>query len=154
MTIAARDASNLISGGDIIDIRERVYNYDNAIWLANHGTLPQLAAAHIAGTNGDQFLFKLQGQEDMPNMLLGRPLFFTEYCPALGTSGDLICTTWSEYLDGTYTPIEGAESMHVRFVNHESAFKFWMRNDARPWWTSVLTPKNGSTMSPFVGLPA
>jgi hypothetical protein len=43
--------------------------------------------------------------------------------------------------------------MHVRFVNHERAFKFWTRNAGAPWWRSALTPHKGSaTLSPFVTL--
>ena len=58
----------------------------------------------------------------------------------------------SEYLDGTYMPLQSVESVHVRFVEHERAFKFWQRGDGTPWWSSVLTPRNGATLSPFVVL--
>jgi hypothetical protein len=29
-------------------------------------------------------------REDAPDMLFGRPLFFTEYCDTLGDEGDLL----------------------------------------------------------------
>ncbi|MFQ5625595.1 MAG: phage major capsid protein [Methyloligellaceae bacterium] len=86
-----------------------------------------------------------------PDMLLGRPLIFTEFAASLGTVGDLICVNWREYLEGTLQPLQSAESIHVRFMNHERAFKFWLRNAGLPWWRSALTPKKSSTtMSPYV----
>ena len=53
----------------------------------------------------------------------------------------------------TLADLQGASSIHVRFIEHEQTFKFWMENDARPWWTAALTPKYSSdTLSPFVTL--
>jgi hypothetical protein len=73
----------------------------------------------------------------------------------LGTAGDLMLVNWSQYLEGTYQPLQSAESIHVRFVNNERAFRFTMRNDGAPWWRSALTPKHSSnTLSPYVRLAA
>jgi hypothetical protein len=86
---------------------------------------------------------------------MGRPLIFSEYMQALGTLGDLTLINWTQYLEGTYQPLQSAESIHVRFVNAERAFRFMLRNDAAPWWRSALTPKNGAdTLSPYVALAA
>ena len=62
---------------------------------------------------------------------------------------------WSQYLWGTLgSPVpRRAESIHVRFLNHERTFKFWQENDGQPWWRSVLTPKESTdTLSPVVVL--
>ena len=88
-------------------------------------------------------------------MLLGRPLFFSEFCETVGTLGDLICGNWSQYLEGTLSSQQRAESVHVRFVNHERTFKFWMENDGKCWWRAALTPNQSTTtLSPFVILEA
>jgi HK97 family phage major capsid protein len=93
------------------------------------------------------------GREDHPDLLLGRPLVFTEFCQTVGTVGDFVLGNWSQYLEGTYQPMQSAESMHVRFVNHERTFKFWTRNAGQPWWKAALTPaKSTTTLSPFVTL--
>ena len=136
---------------NIISMIERSWGHPRAVWLANKSILKQLLKLTVdVGTGGA--LFQLAHSEESPFMLAGRPLFFVEECPTLGTKGDLICGTWSEYLDAEYHPFQQAESLHVRYETHEKAFKFWLRGDGRPWWTSVLTPKNGSTQSPFVTL--
>jgi len=87
--------------------------------------------------------------------LFGRPIVMTEFCQTLGDLGDIILINWSQYLEGTYKPLRSAESIHVRFVNHERTFKFWIENDARGWWNVPMEPKNStSQLSPFVCLSA
>ena len=86
-------------------------------------------------------------------MLLGRPVFFTEFAETKGEKGDLILGTWSQYLEATYQSEQRAESIHVRFLEHERIFKFWIRNAGSPWWSSTLQPKKGAdALSPFVVL--
>jgi len=147
-------AADTINGTNIIKMRARVWNYARSIWLANHDCYVQLASAHIAGTNGDVFLLAPGNGVDVPDTLLGRPIYFTEYSQTLGDQGDLSCWVPSEYLVGT--EVDGpqqAESMHVRFENHERTFKFWVNNAGRCWWRSALTPKNSTaTLSPIVQL--
>ena len=97
------------------------------------------------------FLFNPSRGEDVPDMLLGRPVFFTEFAETKGTKGDLILGTWKEYIEGTYQTEQRAESIHVRFLEHERVFKFWLRNAGAPWWSAALTPKKGAdSLSPFV----
>jgi len=137
---------------NIVKMRARMWGYGSAIWMANQDVLPQLMQMNqtvgVAGVPA----WQPSAREDAPDFLFGRPLFLTEFCQSVGTVGDIVCANWSQYLEGTYQPIESAESIHVRFVNHERAFKFWTRNDGRPWWNTALTPKHGSTLSPFVTL--
>ena len=151
ITKESGQAADTIVYENIIKMRARCWKYDGAIWLANNDTLPQLMTmAYTVGTAGS-LVWQPSAVADKPDMLLGRPIFFTEFCNTLGDKGDLILANMSQYLEGTYTPVQGAESIHVRFINHERTFKFWMKNAGSPWWSSALTPKNStSTLSPFV----
>lgn len=145
-------SGSTIVKNNIDKMEARCWRYSRAVWLANHKTLPQLKSlVQEIGTAGVAVPY-FQYTPDGRATLNGRPLFFTEFCPTLGTVGDLILGVWSEYLEGTLTGMNSAESMHVRFLEHERTFKFWMENDARCWWRSALTPKNGDTLSPFVVL--
>lgn len=140
---------------NVIKMRSRCWGYGSAIWLANHDTLPQLMLLNQSVGTGGVPVWQPSAREDYPDTLLGRPLIFTEYCQTVGAVGDLVCGNFMEYLEGTYQPLQSAESMHVRFINHERTFKFWLRNAGAPWWKSALTPKNSSTtLSPFVALAA
>lgn len=137
---------------NIDQMQMRSWRYGSAVWMANHGTRAMLKSlVQVIGTGGIAVPYYSTSGDGMA-MLDGRPLFFSEYCQALGTEGDLILVNWSEYLEGTLTSQQNAESMHVRFLEHERTFKFWMENDARCWWRSAFTPKNGPTRSPIVTL--
>lgn len=147
--------ADTINGTNIAKMRARCWNYSNAIWIANHDTYVQLATAHIAGTNGDVFLFAPGNGTDVPPTLLGRPIFFSEYAATLGDANDISLHVPSEYLRGMLGGMETSESPHIRFDYHERAFKIVMYDDGQPWWSAALTPnKSSSTLSPFVGLAA
>ncbi len=142
-----------INSENILKMAARTWQYDDAIWLANPETRTQLAKLFIAiGTAGTPLLQPATAP-GMPQMLYGVPIYFKEMCSALGTEGDLLCVNWSQFLECTYQPLTGAESIHVRFDRMETCFKFWTRNAGAPWWRAALTPRNGTaTLSPIVSL--
>jgi HK97 family phage major capsid protein len=153
ITKETNQAAATINATNAIKMAARCWGLDNAIWLANHDTRPQLMTLAIAVGTGGALIYTPSARVGFPDMLLGRPIFYTEFCAALGTVGDLILANFSQYLEGLYQPLQSAESMHVRFVNHERAFKFWLRNAGAPWWRTALTPNQSSaTLSPFITL--
>lgn len=138
---------------NLAKMRSRCWGYSSAIWLYNHDCLPTLMNIVQAVGTGGVPAWQPSGRDDRPDMLFGRPAYPTEFLPAVGTVGDILLGNWSQYLEGTLTPLQSAESMHVRFENHERVFKFWTENDGRCWWRSALTPKvSTTTLSPFVTL--
>ena len=146
-----QDADTIVSE-NIINMRARAWRYGQCIWIANHDCLPQLMTLQIAIGTAGQLMWQQSLLEDKPDRLLGRPLILTEFCSTVGDVGDIILVNWSQYLFGRYQPLRSAESMHVRFLEHERAFKFWERNAGAPWWRSTYTPKRGSTMAPVIRL--
>jgi HK97 family phage major capsid protein len=149
-----QDADTIV-GLNVLKMRARAWRYGMANWYANHDTYVQIAQLHIAGTNGDTPLFVPGNGVDVPDTLLGRPIYFCEDTATLGDAGDILLADWSQYLEGTLMPLEGAESVHVRFVYNERAFRFLTMNAGAPWWRAALTPKRSSTtLSPFVTLEA
>lgn len=148
-------AADTITATNVINMRSRCWGYQNAVWLANHDCMPQLMQLALVSGSATISMYQPSLQEDHPDMLLGRPIFYTEYCQTLGDSGDLVLGNWTQYLEGLYQPLQSAESVHVRFLNNERAFRLSLRNAGAPWWRSALTPKNSSsTLSPFVVLEA
>jgi hypothetical protein len=127
------------------------YTSDKVAYLANPTVRPSLRSlVRKVGTGGAPVAYFTieNGQERLD----GRPIFFTEHCSAKGTVGDLILANFNEYIEGLYQSLQQAESIHVRFEQHERSLKFWVRNCGMPWWKTALTPKNGDTISPIVGL--
>lgn len=149
--------ADTINGTNLLKMRERAWRYGTgSFWLANHDTYRQLVAAHSTLTSDDYPLFIHGNGTDVPDTLLGRPIYFNEFCKTVGDVGDIILASQpSQYLYGVYQPLRSEESMHVRFENHEQVFKFWTENAGACWWRSALTPVNGAnTLSPFVTLAA
>lgn len=150
-------SADTIVANNILKMRTRAWNYGRSVWYANHDTYLQLIDLQVESSNnaGAYWLFRPGNGVDVPDTLLGRPIIFTEYAETLGDKGDIGLVDMSQYLYGLYQPLKSAESMHVRFLNHERAFKFWLRDAGACWWRSALTPKKGAnTLSPFVTLAA
>jgi HK97 family phage major capsid protein len=100
-------------------------------------------------------MWQTSAREGESDRLCGRPAFPTEYCKTLGDAGDIMLIVPSEYLEGTYMPYETAESMHVRFVENETAFRVSMMNAGAHWWRTYLTPVNSTNyLSPVLELAA
>lgn len=120
-------------------------------WLINQDVWPQLPLMTI----GDQPVWlPPNGLIDAPaGLLLGRPIIMTEHCKTLGTVGDIMFVNLKQYKMIRKGGIKGASSIHVRFVNDETAFRWVLRCNGDTKWSKTMTPKNGSAaLSPFVAL--
>jgi HK97 family phage major capsid protein len=145
----ARAGASAIAGNDIVNMKMRCWGYNNAVWIANQDCELQLINAHIALTNTD--IIKLYNPDSQT--IMGRPVMFDENAQTLGTAGDLGLINFNEYLEGQLGSKKFDESIHVRFVYAETAFRTIAYNDGAPWWRTALTPKNSSnTLSPIVQL--
>jgi HK97 family phage major capsid protein len=149
-------AADTILAANATKMAARSWGFDSAVWLANHDCRPQLYGLNIPmGTASGVPVYQPSREVGFPDMLLGRPVIYSEYMNTVGDLGDFALVNWSQYLEGTYQPIQSAESIHVRFVNHERTFKMWTRNAGAPWWRTPLTPnKSADTMSPIITLAA
>lgn len=127
----------------------------NAIWIADIGTFPQLALMAVQGAIGNSTPVWMNNGVigAPPAAIYGRPVYFTEKCPALGTTGDISFVDPSFYLIGDRQAITASASPHFAFSTDKIAYKIIERVDGRPWLQSALTPKNsGATLSAFVQL--
>jgi len=90
----------------------------------------------------------------MYGTLLGRPIIEVEYASTLGTLGDVILASLSQYQGIQKGGVESASSIHFVFDHDETVFRFVYRFDGQPTWNSAVTPHSGSanTVSPFVVL--
>ncbi len=124
---------------------------NTAIWTINQQIEPQLMTMKIGDTpiylpNGN-----VAGQPFAT--LLGRPIIPTEFNSALGDKGDIVLMDLSQYLMIQKGGVKQDTSIHARFINDETTFRFVVRMDGQPIWDAPLTPFKGSdTLSPFVTL--
>lgn len=123
-----------------------------ATWYLNQDVLPQLIVMTIG--NYPIFTPPTGGLASAPyGTLLGRPIMPIEAASTMGTQGDVIFADLSQYLIVEKGGLEAAQSIHVKFLEGETAFRFMLRNNGQPRWKSAVTPAKGSnTISPFVVL--
>lgn len=129
----------------------------SSIWLANDECLPQLMdMVKPVGTSGVAVWLPANQAVNQPfDTLLGRPILYPEQCSALGDLGDFMFVDFSQIQLIDKGGIQGASSIHVRFLQDERVFKFTKRIDGQAMWKSALTPykgKSGTKKSPFVAL--
>ena len=128
---------------------------NRAVWVMHPDTFPQLATLSLAVGTGGSAVWLSNAANGSPATILGRPVVFSEKCQTLGTAGDVYFADFGYYIIGDRMSLQMASSPHVRFNNDETVWRFTQRVDGRPWVTSALTPRYGTTtMSPFVALAA
>jgi len=128
---------------------------NRAIWLASIDTFPQLSLMTVQGAIGNSSpVWMNNGVAGAPPVsIYGRPVYFTEKVPALGTTGDIVFLDPAFYLIGDRQTMQATASPHYAFNQDKTAYKIIERVDGRPWLQSAITPKNaGSTLSPVVQL--
>jgi len=162
-------AAATLTGRNILNMWKRMpaRSRPNAVWLINQDVEDQLLSLHvpvrnIAGNENVGGVVPTGGVSYIPQgylpgqqwgLLMGRPVIPTEYNATLGTAGDIVLADLSQYLGIEKGGVESAASMHVRFLYNEMAYRFVLRFNGMPLWSSAITPYKGSTtLSPFVAL--
>ena len=156
-TIAAAaesgQAAATIEAANVVNMFLRLWapSRSRAVWLVNQNISPQLYG--LTWSSGTSVIPLFRWGDDGTPLLMGRPVLEVEYCSTLGTVGDIILSDLGEYIIGDPEQIAVQISEHVKFTADEAAFRFIMRVDGHPSWSSATTPLNGAaTVSPFVTL--
>ncbi len=133
--------------------RLHIASRPGAVWLINPDIEPELDNLFLAAGTGALEPRVITYSEEGALRIKGKPVIPVEYCPTLGTVGDIILADLTQYMMIDKNGVQQDSSMHVRFLQDETAFRAIYRVDGRPLWKSALTPANGSnSTSPFVTL--
>lgn len=133
-----------------------------AVWVASIDCFPQLATMALSVGTGGSPVWLANGGSAVsgavaapPLTIFGRPVFWTEKSPQLGSQGDISFTDFGYYLIGDRQAMSVAESEDFKFSSDMIAYKFIQRLDGKPWIKNAITPANGGpTLSPIVQLAA
>lgn len=151
------DTSNEVNPEDIGAMWSRRYlGVQDYVWFAHASVMPQL---YMMAVGQSPVYVPPGGFSASPyGMLFGRPVIETEYNPGLGTNGALLLASPSQYALIQKSGVQAASSIHVKFVEDETAFRFVYRVDGQPIWASPVTAYASTaadfTISPFVQLGA
>jgi HK97 family phage major capsid protein len=143
-------AAGSVTGTNLSSMAARLWgpSHSSAIWLMGNDAFGKVLQLHE--TSGGLIETGPNGER----LLLQMPVLLREYTPALGLAGDILLGDFGQYIVAEKEP-QFLSSIHVRFNEDESAFKFRFRTDGQPAWAAPITPENStSTQSPFVALGA
>jgi HK97 family phage major capsid protein len=153
ITVAAEEsqAAATISPANITSMAKRLWgpSHANAVWLTSNDGFGQIAESSFASGSA-VVTYGPAGQK----FIMGMPLLLSEYPQALGNQGDIVLCDLSQYILAEREQ-SFLSSIHVRFIEDETAFRFRWRCDGQPGWATSLTPRNSDLpQSPFVTLAA
>lgn len=165
-----RTSASAVVAEDLSNMWVRTLPEDRGglMWFYNQEVEPYLDRMHfqyiVTNGGGDIAAYsvpvpdqRISRSSDGTLSMWGRPGMASELFEALGTTGDVILANLSRYVTiikgGSAGGIQSAMSIHLRFVNGETAFRFLFRIDGQPWDKTAITPYKGTaTLSPFVQL--
>ena len=126
---------------------------EQAVWLANSDTLPQLMA--LESTAG-QPLWQPNYAVAPGGMLLGRPIYWTDHADTVGDLGDLQFVNPNGYeAFRKQNGVSFAESIHLFFDYNVRAFRWIFRIGGQPVLSAPVTPaRSSATKSHFVAIAA
>jgi HK97 family phage major capsid protein len=158
VTKESGQAANTILWENIVKMYSRMLptSLDRAVWIAHIDTFPELATMALSvGTGGSAVWIgqglNQPGSAGPPMSILGRPIFFTEKVPSVGSAGDINFVDLGYYLVGDRQTMSADTSPHYKFANDQTAMRFIQRVDGQPWIQSAITPHQGSnSLTPFV----
>jgi HK97 family phage major capsid protein len=153
LTSATRTDASEIDAYDIGRMwAGRIAGFNDYIWVGNQNIFPQLLNL-VVGTT--PVFLPAGGMGGLPySTILGRPYFDLEYCPALGTAGDLLLFSPSAYKLIQNGGINSQSSIHVKFESDETTFRWVYRVGGAPVYNAQVTGKDSGSYSPYVVLTA
>ena len=152
----AQAAATLV-GANVIKMLARLWapSLPRSKWYINQDIYPQLMTLTIpTGATAFPIFMPPGGASTAPyGTLFGRPIQPIEQAATLGTQGDIMLLDLSQFIMIRKGMLDAQASIHVRFLQGETAFRFSLRCNGEPLWRLPLTPFKGSnTLSPFVVL--
>ncbi len=124
-----------------------------AVWIMSNTIIPELLTMETLGNSGNMWFKGLLSIKDGPEpwTLLGRPIYFTEHCAALGTTVDAMFVDAASYIVLNRQDVVMEASPHVKFTSDQTTWRLKLRTDGECWQNSVLTLEDGATeVSPVV----
>lgn len=148
-----RYATSTVSYIDVVNMWSRRWaGVSDYVWLINQDVTPQLDSMYITSGVPVPPNFFAYGQDGVARMK-GREVIEVEYAQSMGTVGDILLASLSQYQAATKGDVKSGVSIYTEYLKDEAVFKFTYRIDGQPSWHSALTPLHGSTThSPFVAL--
>lgn len=151
-----RSALNQFTATDAFKMYEQHTHGPNSVWMISRRVLAQLFAMQ---TTNNTMVTWISNLRDKPQMLLlGLPVIVTDLLPTLGTTADVCLVNPDFYAMGLRQALTVESSIHYKFVQDITTYRFVARGGGIPLPTSTYAYKidgSGNKVdphSPFVVL--
>ena len=150
-----RTTASSFVAADAFKMYERHTLGPNSVWMVSRRVLAQLFA--LQATNNTMVTW-ISNLRDRPQMLLlGLPVIVTDLLNTLGTKGDVALLNGDFYAMGLRQALTVESSIHVKFVQDITTYRFLARGGGIPIPTSTYAYKTSAGVkvdphSPFVVL--
>lgn len=151
-----RTTANSFVAADAFKMYERHTHGTASVWMVSRRVMAQLFA--LQATNNTMVTWISNLREAPQMLLLGLPIIVTDLLPTLGTKGDVALVNPDFYAMGLRQALTVESSIHVKFVQDITTYRFLARGGGIPLPTSTYAYKvDGSgnkvdAHSPFVVL--
>ena len=131
----ARNTASQFKAVDAFAMYERHTHGPNSVWMISRRVLAQLFAMQ---TTNNTMVTWIPNLRDKPTMtLLGLPVIVTDLLPTLGSEGDVALVNGDFYAMGLRQALTVESSIHYKFVNDITTYRFVARAGGIPLPTST-----------------
>ena len=148
---ATGQAADTIVYSNLKSMFARQLNPQNAVWLFNATSIPDLLEQSVAVGVGGDFV-PLLNEKDGKFHIFGRPVYFHAAMPAIGENDDCAFIDWNFYALGLRKEVWIDQTDAVRWLQREKSFRILLRFDGQCTLDQAIEPENGDTLSPIVTL--
>jgi len=151
-----RATASTFTAADAFAMYEKHTMGPRSVWMMSRTMMSKLFA--LQTTNNTMVTFLPNLRDGAPATLLGLPVIITDLLPALGTEGDVALVNGDFYAMGLRQALTVESSIHYKFVNDITTYRFVARAGGIPLPTSTYAYKvdgSGNKVaphSPFVVL--
>ena len=151
-----RATASTFSAADAFSMYERHTHGPNSVWMISRRVLSKLFALQTTNNTMVTWISNLRDPAQM--LLLGLPVIVTDLLPTIGTRGDVALVNPDFYAMGLRQALTVESSIHVKFVQDITTYRFLARGGGIPIPTSTYAYKvdgSGNKVdphSPFVVL--
>lgn len=151
----SRKTANAFKIEDVFNMYARHVMGGNSAWYIHPSVVPQLFNMSLSGTTLVTYVTNLQGRPQM--QLLGLPVIVTPLMAILGLQGDVALGNGAFYAMALRQALTIESSIHYKFRNDITAYRFYMRAGGIPIPDGTYSYKAAGSVkewevSPFVVL--
>jgi len=139
LIVVARANANAFGAADAFEMYTAHTHGPNSVWMVSRNVMPQLFA--LQATNNTMVTW-ISNLRDKPQMLLlGLPVVVTDLLPSLGAQGDVALVNGDFYAMGLRQALTVESSIHFKFTNDITTYRFVARGGGIPLPTSTYAYK-------------